>query len=354
VVVGQAVAYGTAYICFRLDHHSGWRWMLGLGAGPALLQFLLFLSLPESPRFLISLGEYNLPQARQVLMRLRGATEDSLVNEELNAIHQTVKADQQDNTSMCEVLSRMLSHPGVRNALCTGILLQVFQQLIGINAIMYYSSIIFEDLNSDVDPASDEGQELDLLYSLLVATVGMTASIASLWIVDNIGRRVLLLASTLISLLALVWVAIAFSISASPILTVLGICLYVMAFQCGLGPLPWTLNAEFYPLWARPVGTGISTVVNWIMTLVVSVSFLSMREVLGQNGVFAFYSGWAVLSGTFFYFRVPETKGHSLETLQYVFNRIAEKGYYQHHEEHLYNDANRVVASDDEDDVHTI
>lgn len=325
IVCGQAVAYLVAYLLGG-DTLNGWRWMLALGGVPALLQAVGMFYLPESPRWLAANGK--LSAAKEVLDKLRGTDAQA----ELRHIESSVasanntgsKEGGGEGGNSCSAkideFRKIWRNPGVRTALVTGVSLQLFQQIIGINAIMYYSGITFQNMGFDDRDA--------LLMSLTVASVGMLSSISSLRLIDALGRRKLLLLSNLGVIVCLGAVGIAFAYK-NTWLNVTAQCAYVAFFQCGLGPIPWTMNAEIYPLWARSMGSGISTFVNWTFTLLVSATFLTIHDAVGDGNVFLIYGGCSVVALIYFYLRVPETKGLSLEEVEKLFQDIARKGSYR-------------------------
>ena len=102
-------------------------------------------------------------------------------------------------------------------------------------------------------------------------------------------------------------------------LAILGLAIYIAFFASGMGPVPWTLNSEIYPLWARSVGSSCATAVNWSLNLLVSMTFLHLMEWISPAGTFWFYMSFAAVGWVFFYFSVPETKGKSLEELEKLF-----------------------------------
>jgi len=104
---------------------------------------------------------------------------------------------------------------------------------------------------------------------------------------------------------------------------------FSILFLLFLGPIPWTMNAEIYPLWARSMGSGISTFVNWTFTLLVSATFLTIHDAVGDGNVFLIYGGCSVVALIYFYLRIPETKGLSLEEIEKLFQDIARAGSYR-------------------------
>lgn len=100
---------------------------------------------------------------------------------------------------------------------------------------------------------------------------------------------------------------------------IVALVLYIAAFAPGMGPMPWTINSEIYPLWARSTGNAFATATNWACNLVISMTFLSLTEWITRYGAFWLYGGISFCGWVFFYFRVPETKGKSLEELEHLF-----------------------------------
>jgi sugar porter (SP) family MFS transporter len=292
--------------------------MLALGATPALLQAVGMVYLPESPRWLAANGKEE--NAKRVLDHLRGANSQAEFD---HIVSSAAGVDSRGGNSwraQVEQFQRIWRNPGVRTALVTGMSLQFFQQIIGINAIMYYSGITFKTIGFDDRDA--------LLMSLAVASVGMLSSMSSLRLIDALGRRKLFLLSNAGVIVCLGAVGIAFAYKITWF-NVVAQCGYVACFQCGLGPIPWTMNAEIYPLWARSTGSGISTFVNWSFTFLVSATFLSIHDAVGDGNVFLIYGGCSVVSLIYFYFRLPETSGLSLEEVEQLFQQIASLGSYQ-------------------------
>lgn len=314
IVFGQFIAYGVAY-AFSADLHGGWRWMFGLGSCPAIVLIFGMLFLPESPRLLIAQGDIF--SAKKSLNWLRGTSIDHEVNNIISAIEQDKNMSKMSRT---EVLQRIWRNPGTRLALIVGIGLQLFQQIIGINTVMYYSGEILK--------ASGYADRKAILGSLYVALVGMVSSLFSLLVIDSIGRRSILIASTFGVVSSLFVLSISFYLTLRW-LAIIALCSYLLFFQIGLGPIPWIMNAEIFPLWAREVGIGITTSINWIFNLLVSLTFLSLANIFSGDfgAVFLLYSGLGILGIIFFTTKVPETKGKKLEDITHMFVKLAAKKF---------------------------
>ncbi|XP_068958995.1 proton myo-inositol cotransporter isoform X2 [Petaurus breviceps papuanus] len=335
---------------------DGWRYMLGLSAIPAIIQFLGFLFLPESPRWLIQKGQTQ--KARRILSQIRG---NQTIDEEYDSIKNNIEEEEKEVGSAGPVIYRMLTYPPTRRALIVGCGLQMFQQLSGINTIMYYSATILQ-------MSGVEDDRLAIWLASLTAFTNFIFTLVGVWLVEKVGRRKLTLGSLAGTSVALIILAFGFLLSAqvSPQISLkptapsdhnssctkysscdgcmldpgcgfcykmnkssvvdsscvpvnkasaneaawgrctnetsfkaeelfwaynfcptpyswtalLGLILYLIFFAPGMGPMPWTVNSEIYPLWARSTGNACSSGINWICNVLVSLTFLHTAEYL--------------------------------------------------------------------------
>ncbi|XP_076863681.1 solute carrier family 2 member 13b isoform X2 [Brachyhypopomus gauderio] len=404
---GQLVTINTLFItggqfiasvvdgAFSYLSHVGWRYMLGLSVVPAVLQFLGFLFLPESPRWLLQKGRAQ--QARRVLVKIR-ATEN--VEEEYDSIKRIIEEEEKEARGG-PVLWRILTSGPARRALFVGCGLQMFQQLSGINTVMYYSATILQ-----MSGVRDD--KMAIWLSAVTAFTNFLFTLMGVWLVERVGRRKLTLGSIIGTSGSLFVLAVGFLLSAqgSPPVTfhpsaptslnstcthygfcencmldpncgfcynenasvilnsscervdpanteeavsgrcsnatqenpdvfwaynycptpyswvvLLGLILYLAFFAPGMGPMPWTVNSEIYPLWARSTGNACSAGVNWICNVLVSLTFLHVAQYLTYYGAFFLYSGLALLGFFFVLGCLPETKGLVLEDMETLFSR---------------------------------
>ncbi|MFY9852568.1 MAG: sugar porter family MFS transporter, partial [Terracidiphilus sp.] len=296
ITVGILVAYLADY---AFTPSSGWRWMLGLAVVPGLLLGAGMLFLPETPRFLARHGQFDMAHA--VLVRIRG-TQD--VDKEL----QEIKATSQESVLHGHISDLLL--PALRPALVIGIGLAVFQQVTGINTIIYYAPYI-------IRTAGISSIRGSILATAGIGTVNVVMTLISMWLIDRVGRRPLLLtgiAGMIVSLGALGYI---FHLSAKgggfAELAVIILMVYVASFAISLGPIFWLLIAEIYPLKIRGLAAGIAAGTNWAANFAVSLTFLSLLKLLGPSATFWLYGVLAIGSWLFSYYLVPETKGRSLE-----------------------------------------
>jgi SP family galactose:H+ symporter-like MFS transporter len=288
---------------FALSSESGgWRWMLALGALPGLILAGGMLVLPESPRWIA--GHGRLQDAEAVLRRLRGTSD---VSAELNAL----RTDLVQEGSQPVGASALLA-PRLRRPLTIGIGLAMFQQITGINTVIYFAPTIFQS-------AGMSSAATSILATAGVGAVNVVMTIVSIRLIDRLGRRQLLfwslggMAFTLFVLSAafhggasgqLAWIAVA------------SVAAFVGFFAIGLGPIFWLLIAEIFPLNLRGRAMSLATVANWGFNLIVSATFLNLVGAVGSAGAFLVYAVLSLLALVFIALMVPETKGRTLEQIE--------------------------------------
>ncbi|CAL9168822.1 inositol transporter 1-like [Musa acuminata AAA Group] len=306
-----------------------WRWMLGVAALPAIIQFFLMLFLPESPRWLYLKNEK--PQAIAVLAKIYGS--DRLEEEiDLLAVASEEAFRSKNNVRYLDVFKSK----EMRLAFLAGAGLQAFQQFTGINTVMYYSPTI-------VQMAGFTSNQLALLLSLIVAAMNAAGTIVGIFLIDRCGRRRLTLSSLSGVIISLLILSGAFFLQSSELnsglcevqtlhgtcgtslgwIAVLGLALYIAFFSPGMGPVPWAVNSEIYPEAYRGVCGGMSATVNWVSNLIVSQTFLSLVTVVGTGGTFLIIAGVAVVAFIFVALFVPETKGLSFEEVERLWKERA-------------------------------
>jgi len=297
ITVGILVSYLVDY---ALADVEAWRWMLGLAALPGFILALGMVFLPESPRWLLAQGQGD--AARAVMVRCRGGLH---VDAELEEI---LRGLNQRTGSWAEVFQ-----PQVRLALVVGLGLAIFQQVTGINTVIYYAPMIFQY-------AGFASAASAILATVGVGIVNVLLTVVAMRLIDRVGRRPLLLVSLTGMVLSLGILGLAFEGSVGPgmvgWITVASLMLYVGSFAVGLGPVFWLLIAEIYPLPIRGRAMSIATLANWGANLIVALTFLSLVQWLGRSGAFWLYAVVGIGAWLFACFLVPETKGKSLEALE--------------------------------------
>jgi SP family galactose:H+ symporter-like MFS transporter len=304
ITLGIVFSYGVDY---AFSGVGAWRWMLGIAVVPAVLLFVGVALLPETPRWLVRNGQ--LLEARRVLLRLRPA---DAVERELSEIEATARLR---SGSWAELLSRPM-----RVVLVVGIGLAIFQQVTGINTVIYYAPTIMQ--LAGVPTASGA-----ILATLGIGIVNVLMTVVAMLLLDRVGRRPLLLGGMALMAVALFALGLAFAlpglISSLSSVAVAFLMLYVGAFAISLGPIFWLLISEIYPLRLRGLAAGVATMANWGSNLLVALTFLSLIEGLGTAMTFWLYGSVTLAAIVFAYKLVPETKGHSLEELDLLIDRPA-------------------------------
>ena len=276
--------------------------MFGLAVVPAAIFALGMLYLPESPRWLARQGRGD--EARRVLSRIRGTSD---VDDEMRAIESSLQHGHEHGR-----VSDLFTS-SVRPALVVGIGLAILQQVTGINTVIYYAPIIMQ--SAGIPSASGA-----ILATAGIGAVNVLMTVVSMWLIDRVGRRPLLLTGIAGMAVALGVLGFAFQgaarSSASTWLAVISVMAYVASFAISLGPIFWLLIAEIYPLRIRTSAEGLSATFNWGSNLLVSLTFLTLLQILGPSHTFWLYGLLAGCAWIFSYFLVPETKGHTLEEIE--------------------------------------
>lgn len=302
-----------------------WRWMLGVAAVPAIIQFVLMLFLPESPRWL-----YRKDEKAKAIAVLEQIYDADRLEEEVDLLASASMHEFQSNCTGSYLDIFRLKE--LRLAFFAGAGLQAFQQFTGINTVMYYSPTI-------VQMAGFTSNRLALLLSLIVAAMNASGTIVGIYLIDRCGRRRLALTSLAGVVLSLVILAMAFILQSSSSLcgslfsgscqgalgwlAVGGLALYIAFFSPGMGPVPWAMNSEIYPEAYRGMCGGMSATVNWISNLIVAQTFLSIVGWVGTGPTFLIIAGIAVMAFIFVALYVPETKGLSFEEVDLLWKERA-------------------------------
>ncbi len=299
ITVGILLAYVVDYAFAAIQ---GWRWMFGLAVLPAAIFGLGMVFLPESPRWLARGGHHV--RARAMLMRVRG---HSNVDAEMLEIEQGIlRADERGSLTDLFAVS-------LRPALIVGIGLAIFQQVTGINTVIYYAPLIIQ--SAGISSASGA-----ILATAGIGVVNVVMTIVAMWLIDRMGRRPLLLIGIAGMVVTLGMLGLAFHMAgrtgALAWLAVISMMVYVASFAISLGPIFWLLISEIYPLKIRSSGEGLAAAFNWGSNLLVSLTFLTLLQMMGPTRTFWLYGLFAVGAWIFSYRWVPETKGRSLEEIE--------------------------------------
>jgi sugar porter (SP) family MFS transporter len=296
ITTGILVAY---IVDFALrDVTNNWRWMLGLGAIPGVALAVGMFFMPESPRWLVEHDRED--DARDVLDRAR---QHEKVDEEIEEIREVSR----ESGTLRDLVGR-----NVRPMLVIGLGLAIFQQIVGINTVIYFAPTIFK--LAGVSTSKAIGQ------TVFIGVTNVVFTIVAVMLLDKFGRRFFLLIGTAGLTIALVGLGLFFQVSAikehASWLALASLIFYIASFAVGLGPVFWLMIAEIFPLKIRSAGMSVCTVANWGFNFLVAFTFLQLIDTAGKGGTFFVYAGLGVLAFIFFAWKVPETRGRSLEEIE--------------------------------------
>lgn len=300
---------------FGLD---AWRWMFISEALPALIYGLLALSIPESPRYLVSRGKHD--DAAQVLKDVVGISEESAVRAKIEDIRRTI------NLEARQRIKDLFTGRKLMPVVWIGIGLAVFQQFVGINVIFYYSTTLWQAVGIPEDQA--------LLVQVITTTVNILATIVGILIVDRVGRRIPLMVGSGVMAAGLLTMALAFSQAVETetvnefgdvetalslpgawgIIALVAANVFVLGFGATWGPFMWLMLGEMFPNRIRAVALGVASAFNWVANFAISTMFPQMAE-LSLVFAYGFYGISALLSLVFVLKWVPETKGREIEDM---------------------------------------
>jgi len=279
-----------------------WRWMLGVMAVPSTLFLVGALFLPHTPRWLMMRGQTA--AAQQVMRRLRG--DAKVADQEIREIVQQLRKESGSGFALFKRSANF------RRSVALGVALQIFQQLTGINVLMYYAPKVFE--------AAHFGVSASVWATTLVGLTNMAATGIAIALVDRWGRRPLLVASCAVAAFAMLAAGGLLYLGADTqvqqIALIGMVLLFVVGFAMGAGPLVWTLCSEIQPLQGRDFGIACSTFTNWAANWVVSNTFLTLMSGLGNAGTFWLFGAFNVAFIVVTLLFVPETKDVSLEKIE--------------------------------------
>jgi sugar porter (SP) family MFS transporter len=278
---------------------NNWRWMFALAVIPGAALAIGMYFMPFSPRWLIDKGRED--DARAVLERYR--FEDDDVDGEVEEIKEISKD---------EVPLRQLVAKGLRRMMLVGVGLAIFQQIVGINTVIYYAPTILKFAGQQNTGA--------LTQSVYIGCTNVFFTIVAILLLDKLGRRFFLITGTGILTVALVVLGAFF---ASPTLqhdvgwlALVALLVYIMGFAIGLGPVFWLMISEIFPLQMRGPAMAVCTMFNWGFNFLIAYTFLSLTDLITKQGTFWLYAFFGLCAIAFFVTLVPETKDRSLEQIQ--------------------------------------
>jgi sugar porter (SP) family MFS transporter len=297
----------VAFIVNAILASSGnWRLMLGLAAVPSLILLAGMLFMPETPRYLVHAGDEE--EARAVLEELPG---DERPQEQIEEIRE-VEHDEEADTGV----RGLLRARWVRPALLVAVGLAVFQQLVGINTIIYYAPTTLTNVGFAKTSA--------IYANLIIGVVNVLMTVVAVRLIDRVGRKPMLYAGVTGMATSLLVLGVSLSVLPTPhhpadpaaVITLVCLGTFIASFAATWGPVVWVMIPEVLPLSVRGTAMGIAVFGNWAANFLVSQTFPPLISGLGPGPVFLGYAALGVLAGLFVKLFVTETKGRSLEDIE--------------------------------------
>ncbi len=303
IVVGMTVVYFVNWaIASQGDDAwvvtTGWRYMLLSEAVPSVLFLLLLLGAPETPRWLVMKGRQD--EAARVLHRL--VTDQQEAQVVLREI----------NESLAVASGRLLAFGPL--VIIVGLMLSIFQQFVGINAVLYYAPLMFSNMGASTDSA--------LLQTIIVGIANIVFTIVALVTVDRLGRKPLLIIGGGVMAASMIALGFLFSSGQVGTLALVAVVAYIAGFALSWGPVVWVLLAEIFPNPIKGKAMALAVAAQWIANLFVSWSFKildgnsTLNALFNHGFAYWIYGAMSVLAALFVWRYVPETKGHRLEAIQ--------------------------------------
>jgi SP family arabinose:H+ symporter-like MFS transporter len=309
IVLGGLAAFVSNYLIVRIgDPDLQWRWMLGIGAAPAIPYFFALLAVPESPRWLAMHGQ--LPAARRVLARLTGSER---ADSALEAVMTSLELETRQKPALSEILS-----PALRAVLIVGLLVGVLQQITGISSVLSYAIVIFERAGA--------GANAPFVQTVFIGLVNVVFTVLALLLIDRVGRRPLLMFGCAGIGAFMLLAAYGFTVedeTRSSMIVLIGVLGFIASFAFSLGPGMWVLFSEIFPNRIRGLAISCVGVVNSAVCVLVQFVFPWEMETLGGARTFLVYGVLALAGIAFIWRLVPETRGRSLEELEATLVRHA-------------------------------
>jgi sugar porter (SP) family MFS transporter len=311
MIVGGILA---AFIVNAILASSGnWRLMLGLAAIPSLILLAGMLFMPETPRYLVHTGEEE--TAREVLEDLPGDDPPSERIEDIREVDQ----EEQGDTGIAGVLRAKWLRP----ALLVAVGLAVFQQLVGINTIIYYAPTTLTNVGFAKTSA--------IYANLIIGVVNVLMTVVAIRLIDRVGRKPMLYAGVAGMVGSLLVLGVSLSALPTPhhpsdpaaVITLVCLGTFIASFAATWGPVVWVMIPEVLPLSVRGTAMGIAVFGNWAANFAVSQTFPPLLSSLGPGPVFLGYAALGLLAGLFVKALVTETKGRSLEDIEADLQRSA-------------------------------
>lgn len=293
IVLGILIAFLSNYLLRNVGENS-WRWMMGVQAFPSFIYSVLILSIPKSPRWLLSKNRDE--EAKSVLQRMG-----------LEADFEEMKKDIDADNANAALANDSIFLKKYRTPLILAFLIAFFNQLSGINAFLYYSNRIFQEAGL--------GESTALLSSIGIGVVNLVFTLIGVFLIDRLGRKILMYIGSVGYIISLTLVAMAFFLHWQGIMVPVFLFLFIAAHAIGQGAVIWVFISEIFPNHLRASGQAFGSTTHWILAAIIPSLIPFLFSTIGAGVVFLFFAIMMVFQLFFVAFLMPETKGISLEEL---------------------------------------
>ena len=293
IVLGILMAFLSNYLLNDVGENS-WRWMMGVQAIPSVIYVLLIISIPKSPRWLLS--KFKNEEARKVL-QIMGQEAD----------YENMKKEIEIDNNNATLADDNIFLKKYRTPLVLAFLMAFFNQLSGINAFLYYSSRIFQEAGL--------GESTALLSSIGIGVVNLIFTLLGVFLIDKLGRKILMYIGSLGYIVSLSLVAMAFFFQWEGITVPVFLFVFIAAHAIGQGAVIWVFISEIFPNHLRASGQSFGSTTHWVLAAIIPSLIPYLFSTVGPGVVFLFFAVMMVFQLLFVRFMMPETKGISLEEL---------------------------------------
>ena len=293
IVLGILMAFLSNYLLNDVGENS-WRWMMGVQAIPSVIYVLLIISIPKSPRWLLS--KFKNEEARKVL-QIMGQEAD----------YENMKKEIEIDNNNASLANDTIFLKKYRTPLVLAFLMAFFNQLSGINAFLYYSSRIFQEAGL--------GESTALLSSIGIGVVNLIFTLLGVFLIDKLGRKILMYIGSIGYIVSLSLVAMAFFFQWGGIAVPVFLFLFIAAHAIGQGAVIWVFISEIFPNHLRASGQSFGSTTHWVLAAIIPSLIPFLFSTVGPGVVFLFFAVMMVFQLLFVAFMMPETKGISLEEL---------------------------------------
>jgi sugar porter (SP) family MFS transporter len=295
IVLGILMAFLSNYL-LRDAGENAWRWMIGIMAFPALFYTVIVFTIPESPRWLLS--KSRIDEAKTILLKIDPTANIQDLMQELH-----IGENENENQKHETIFLKKYRFP-----LLLAFLIALFNQFSGINAFLYYAPRIFAEAGL--------GESAALISSVGIGLINLLFTLFGVFLIDKLGRRVLMLIGSVGYIISLGLVSVAFFLKWEGMQVPIFLFLFIASHAIGQGAVIWVFISEIFPNHLRASGQAFGSSVHWILAAVIPSMIPFLFSTIGAGTVFLIFTVMMIFQLVFVIFMMPETKGKTLEELQ--------------------------------------